>query len=64
MGKLSKLRRDIIKQPEHYQQLARKYPGGVRIVRYKDKSVRILPSSWTKSHHNYIKSVLKELGYA
>lgn len=57
MSKLHKIRRDIIKDPEKYLYGYGDYAKGVNIYHGK-----ISVSTWSHSHRNFVKKVLKELG--
>jgi hypothetical protein len=60
MGKLSKLRRDIIARPKDYDQLIRMSGSGVTIYK-QPKGVKIYSSYYNKGYRNFIKKVLNEL---
>jgi len=62
MGKLSKLRRDIKKDPEKYQKLIQQgYPGGVSIYKYKNGKTGISLYRWSRGYHHFIRSVLNNV---
>lgn len=53
MGKLHKLRKDILAHPEKYKRVC-----GARV----NKSGKIYISYWSNSHSKFIESVLKKMG--
>lgn len=60
MGKLSKLRKDILRNPKEYRDTVKH--RGIRIYYNKFSKKWVIYSSWsTNGYKNFVKSVLRKL---